>query len=341
MSKVSIIIPTFNSALTLSDALDSVINQRYRDFEIIVVDDGSIDNTRKIVEGYIKKRQSTIRYFYQENQGAGAARNKGIYEARGGYISFLDADDILLSHSLLIRAKFLETYPTVDLVFTDYFIKDKPNSFADNSPVLRTKQFLERFKPALVQDAGNSFTFNKSFYNRYLSFSPLPIWINTIMIRKEALKEKNLFRTDLSVGEDTEFWLRLIKSNSAGYIDSPTAIYNTFTNNSLTKNLEKYYLDTLKVFFAIYNNNDDSRVVIKLAKKKISDLYFNLGYYYFESNNLNYAREYFFKGFSFNRLRFSLLLYFAVSMLPLSINKFLRSTKIALNLKTKELKVIL
>jgi glycosyltransferase involved in cell wall biosynthesis len=99
MPKVSVIIPTYNYASYIVKAIDSILKQTYKDFEIIVVDDGSTDNTRELVETRYKDK---IRYFYQENKGAPAARNMGILESRGEFCIFLDADDELGQNQILL-----------------------------------------------------------------------------------------------------------------------------------------------------------------------------------------------------------------------------------------------
>lgn len=108
MPKVSIIIPTYNSAKYIHDAIESVLNQTYQDFEIIVMDDGSIDNTKKVLRSYIESKK--IRYFYQKNKGPSAARNKGIREAKGEYIAFLGADDIWHKKKLEKSINFMNIY---------------------------------------------------------------------------------------------------------------------------------------------------------------------------------------------------------------------------------------
>ncbi|MFM6207508.1 glycosyltransferase family 2 protein, partial [Planktothrix sp.] len=89
MPRVSVIIPTYNCDRFLPEAIDSVLMQTYQDYEIIVIDDGSTDQTCQVLESYKHK----IRYFYQENQGSAVARNLGIKQAQGEFIAFLDADD--------------------------------------------------------------------------------------------------------------------------------------------------------------------------------------------------------------------------------------------------------
>ncbi|MCM8782638.1 MAG: glycosyltransferase family 2 protein, partial [Candidatus Omnitrophica bacterium] len=96
MSKVNIIIPTYNRSLFLCKAIESILAQTFNDFEIIVVDDGSTDNTRSVLEKY----GYPIRYLYQQKQGRSEARNTGIKIAKGEYIAFLDDDDIWMPDKL-------------------------------------------------------------------------------------------------------------------------------------------------------------------------------------------------------------------------------------------------
>ncbi len=102
MVKVSIIIPMYNSALTIINSLESIINQSYKNYEIIVVDDGSIDNSYNLVKEYIKfnKIEEKVILITQENSGPSIARNNAINLARGEYISFLDSDDVWLKEKL-------------------------------------------------------------------------------------------------------------------------------------------------------------------------------------------------------------------------------------------------
>jgi len=109
---VSIIIPVFNYGRFLAEALDSVMAQSYRPVEVIVVDDGSTDNTREIALSFPE-----IQYFYQKNQGEAVARNTGIAKARGKYIAFLDADDTWLPDKLKIQIQYLEEHTGLGCTF--------------------------------------------------------------------------------------------------------------------------------------------------------------------------------------------------------------------------------
>lgn len=101
---ISVIIPTYNRDKTILKSINSVLNQTYSDIEVIVVDDGSTDNTKKTVNSIKDKR---LKYIYQKNQGACVARNRGIEEARGEYIAFHDSDDEWKNNKLEVQIKFL------------------------------------------------------------------------------------------------------------------------------------------------------------------------------------------------------------------------------------------
>ncbi len=115
MPSVSVIIPTYNRARMIGEAIESVLSQAYNDLELIVVDDGSSDETRKVVSNYFPQ----VNYLYQEHQGVSAARNCGIKHSRGEYLSFLDSDDLWLKEKLRSQMMFMESHPEAFICYTD------------------------------------------------------------------------------------------------------------------------------------------------------------------------------------------------------------------------------
>ncbi|MBU1627554.1 glycosyltransferase [bacterium] len=119
--KVSIVIPTYNYGLFIAEAIESVLNQTFQGFEIIVVDDGSTDNTKDIVRSFIDNR---IQYFYQENKGAPAARNRGFGLSKGEFILFLDSDNILMPNALEHWLKCFKENNSCGVVYSDLYYID-------------------------------------------------------------------------------------------------------------------------------------------------------------------------------------------------------------------------
>ena len=134
-SLVSIIVPTFNYDKFIGEALDSVLCQSYQNIECIVIDDGSTDATQKIVIEY-QCRDPRIRYIYQDNMGVSAARNNGLRNAKGEFIQFLDADDLIDSKKIELQLSFLVAHPEVDVVYGDgfYFRTNNEGKFEITEP---------------------------------------------------------------------------------------------------------------------------------------------------------------------------------------------------------------
>lgn len=119
--QVSVIIPAYNGSRYIQSAIESVITQTYRNWELIIVDDGSTDNTGKIVQQYSHK----LRYSYQENQGVAAARNRGILEAQGELIAFLDQDDWFLPDKLAVQVAFFQEHSSIGIVHSGWQIVNR------------------------------------------------------------------------------------------------------------------------------------------------------------------------------------------------------------------------
>ncbi|OCR01212.1 glycosyl transferase [Oscillatoriales cyanobacterium USR001] len=129
--RVSVIIPVYNGDRYIIQAIESVISQTYKNWELIVVDDGSTDKTRQLLEPYL----NTIRYIYQENQGVAAARNRGLREAKSELVAFLDQDDILLSDKLAAQVAFFEAKPSLGIVNSGWrIVNEKGEAISDIKP---------------------------------------------------------------------------------------------------------------------------------------------------------------------------------------------------------------
>lgn len=199
LEKISVIIPVYNAENTIVQALDSILNQTYPVFEIILVNDGSKDNSEAIILNYKKNNaQVNIEYYSQKNQGPSVARNLGIKKSKGDYITFLDSDD--------------------------YWINTKNE--------LQMKAFSENKDVYLV--GGNRIGFNKTNIpiNSFnvIPFSKILIanrfHTPAVTIKKEVFDKIGYFNESLKYSEDYNLWLRIISEFKGGFINSEVFKYN-------------------------------------------------------------------------------------------------------------------
>ena len=205
---VSIIIPTYNMRQWIAEAIDSALVQTYPHCEIIVVDDGSTDGTGDFSR---EKYGAQIRYVYQENKGRGAARNHGLHLARGIYVNFLDADDILAPHKIALQVDFLENHPEYAAVYgrTLLFYDNEPDSI---------------YEPAIVAQytSGN-------LLKEMVAAGGL-LWTCPTLIRREWIERIGGFDEQMRRCEDFDFFLRLARAGALfAYLPGePVAFYRKF-----------------------------------------------------------------------------------------------------------------
>lgn len=219
LPKISVIIPTYNHVLHLGQAIDSVLDQTYGNYEIIVVDDGSTDNTRHLVEGY----GDSARYIYQENRGLAGARNTGIRSARGIFMAFLDADDYFEKDNLEKKIPFLESHPEIDWVYSDWDYLDEDNHFLERGSI-KWSYRDKKLKSAL---------FEELLYNRNF-ISPC-----TVVVKKSVMEAVGYFDPDVVCQEDWDLWLRLSLKYPSHYIDE-VLVHVVGHPDSLSKNFSKW-----------------------------------------------------------------------------------------------------
>ena len=184
---VSVVIPVYNSENTIKFSLISVIKQSYTNFEIIIIDDGSKDTSKKMIEEIISaNKKIDIKYFYQENQGVSAARNLGIKKAKGDFIAFLDSDDAWDIEKLKIQINQISNNPDIDLLGT-------------NRDGAKFTKFLW-------------VTFNKiTFIPPKLLLYKNFFMTSSLIFKKEIIDSVGYFKEGFNYSEDLEFCLRIAK----------------------------------------------------------------------------------------------------------------------------------
>ncbi len=178
---ITIVIPTYNRYGLLKVAIDSVLDQSYRDFELIVIDDGSTDDTHALVRSY----GDSLVYLKQENQGPSAARNRGIEESRGSLVAFLDSDDRWHPDKLLIQIEAMEEEP-------GYLISHTGEVWYRNGELLRQKKKHQKL-PGYIFER---------------SLSMCMVSMSTVIARRELFDHIGCFDEKLPCCEDYDFWLR-------------------------------------------------------------------------------------------------------------------------------------
>lgn len=268
-SLISIIIPAYNSEEYLHIAIESALRQTYKYFEIIIVDDGSTDNTTDIAKSYADKHSDKIFYFHQDNGGVSSARNLGLTKIKGEYIAFLDADDFWHEDKIKWQVECFKNYPTIDLCHTKVEFNAQLGS-TNNHRIIRDPKFEYR-------------DFIELFKNPYLATS-------SVMLKASMLKDLGGFDESLKTAEDIDLYLRSTFNKSYGYINE-ILCYKVFNPNSLSES-EQSYLDNLKVLDNfLYKNPTFKRTNSNLTNIVYSTVLHKYGNYQLSIGRINESRN--------------------------------------------------
>ena len=245
---ISIIIPAYNAGDYLANTIESVFNQTYPDFELLLIDDGSTDHTHEIVQAF-QSKDNRIKYYYKPNGGVSSARNLGIKKARGEYFTFLDSDDTY--EPAFLEKMFCQIKQTGKLLcYCGYYQRSGGNIL-------------------------NSFPWGFDFQD-VLRFIIEVQWISTDswLINREFVLQHHLqFNEELSFGEDFDFFCRLIYESEGSY----TFVSEYLTNYNFREGSLRYLWGTLllgstKDFKALYHNYrldyTDFRLFLPLKERK-------------------------------------------------------------------------
>jgi glycosyltransferase involved in cell wall biosynthesis len=264
--QVSVIIPAYNGRAYIAEAIESVLGQSFTDFELLVVDDGSTDDTAAIIQTYGRR----VRYLYKTNGGPGSARNLGIQQAKGEYIAFLDQDDLWLPNRLAEQVPVLQQDPQLGMVFSDALYEStadlkEQNSFSIDRPcrghVLK-QLFANNFIPNL-----------------------------TVLVRKCCFDRLGLLDESgsMMITDDYNMWLRVTAHYPVTYIDKPLARYRWHEQN-FSADRERAYLDTMTALQNVLERHPHLKKELgKTVSCRFADLYYRLSRHYFSIHNYSAA----------------------------------------------------
>lgn len=222
---ISVIVPCYNQAQYLDECLQSVLDQTYQNWECIIVNDGSPDNTAELAEKWVQQ-DKRFSYYYSENKGVSNARNIGLDQTNGNFIQFLDSDDTMSADNFAQKIKFAEDFK---IIFSDF------NILTNNQLLAGYNKLSEEL-----------LTFNEIFFNWETVFT---IPIHTAIISK-SLFDNFRFNTTLTCFEDWLMWLYLAHQNPpVRFIDTPLVAYRKEieAHKTASGNLEKVVKQRIKV----------------------------------------------------------------------------------------------
>ena len=267
---VSIITPVYNGERYLSEAIDSALAQTYQNFELLIVNDGSTDNSAAIIKPFIN--DSRVIYIEQKNAGVAAARNTAIKQASGKYIGFLDQDDLWLNTKLEVQVATLEQDANIALVHSRQDFIDSQGNKIDYDWVT----------------GGAGFCFEDMFKKNRIA-------VLTVLIRKTIFDEMGLFNEHLSGTDDYDMWLRVTLKYPIQYIDRALAFYR-FHDSNISNNSFKMTVFELKTIDAILLEHPEARnrVGKSTVKARLYGLHHQLGgWYAWRDQDFNQARKHY------------------------------------------------
>ena len=324
---ISVVIPAYNVGKFLSESIDSALSQRTEGVEVIVINDGSTDETADVMHRY----GSRIRSIHKENQGVASARNMGLKNASGEFIAFLDGDDIWKPNNLKIKTAFLRQNPDIEGVFGDFEIFDSGDTLKESGikhlyPIFRRNDWdvsdvfggcnVLRVEPdvQLRTYVGNIFA--KLFYGNFILTS-------TLVLRRSILDEIGIFDERFNTNEDYDFFLRLAGANLLGFVDVPLVRYRRHETQLTSRRNIVSVLRAVEKILAKYEQQFDAKGDVLSYKKRHAQVLTELAKAELAVGRRKIARQRFAEAVRENGLSIQRVGGLVFSVLPRRIQKLL------------------
>ncbi len=271
---VSVIMPSYNTARYIGEAIESVLEQDYPHKELIVIDDGSTDGTPDRVRRYGDR----VRLIIQQNQGSAVARNAGLEAARGKYIAFLDSDDVWLPGKLSTQVGHLERHPEIGLIFSRWQVW-KPDGDGRFPPAhgFRAQFELTPSTPPRIVPERSGWLYNR------LLFSSLLHTI-TVMARRSLIDAVGPFDTELKRGQDYDYWLRASWHTEIHQLDRMLALYRLHGEGCVRRwprvNYERIVVEKAVSRWGLEGPNGERTPEARISER-LAETSFSFGYHHF------------------------------------------------------------
>ena len=277
---VSVVMPAYNAGAYIGEALDSVLAQGVRDIEIIVVDDGSTDDTVATA----RSRGAAVRVLTQATQGSAVARNRALAEARAPLVAFLDADDVWLPGKLDAQLRVLARDPAIGGVYTAWHVWRPDAGGAYRRPVPDDAD-------AIADDALDAAE-SGWLYHHLLMTSV--ILTSSLVLRRAVIDDVGTFRTDLRRGQDYDYWLRLSRVARIAKLARPYVLYRMHDASVAALHPDRNYeLEIVEAALARYGaaGPDGATVDPRRLRARRADLAHGFAYRQFWRGNMRRARD--------------------------------------------------
>lgn len=267
--RVTVLMSVYNSAKYLPEAIESILNQSYEDFEFLIINDGSTDDSLKIIKDYTDKR---IRLITRKNKGLTASLNEGISKAKGEFIARQDSDDVSVPNRLKDEVEFLDDNPSVGLVGSNYTIMDK-----SGKKLVTTNVFTHPNDLKLCQITCNQYGHG------------------SIMMRKTIANECNGYDKSVGYVEDYDLWTKISRVSDIANIEKPLYLYRRLDESITRQNLDLQIQQTFEVrdraFQHFLKNRRQYRVLFYKAsgseyKRRKAVLFRDIAYLYRKNDRL-------------------------------------------------------
>jgi glycosyltransferase involved in cell wall biosynthesis len=249
--KVSIVMTAFNHEKYIKQAIDSVLQQTYRDIELIVVDDGSSDSTRRIIKSYHDERLVAI---FKKNEGTSIASNLGISRAQGDWIALMSGDDICFPKRIEEELKYVETYNQKIVFAIPQLINDKGENLSNEME----KVFFTH-NPKGKDETLRELLDDGNFYTAPTAF-----------IKRELIDEEDVFKPSLLQLQDFDLWLRLAKNDDLSIMQTKLIKYRIHADNLSKKGKSGRIIFEMQLIYDDFLNHCDWKLLHKIYPDNIS-----------------------------------------------------------------------
>lgn len=299
---ISVIVPSYNCARYIAAALDSALNQDYPNKEILVVDDGSTDNSLEVLQTFGNR----IRVIQQSNAGAAVARNTGMQAAQGAFIAFLDADDLWLPGKLTAQADYLAVHPEVGMVYSAWQ-EWHARADGDFDPLPNPRVTNAPHSDILPEESG-------WMYNRLLL--DCAIHTTTAMIRHTVVQDIGLFDVSLRRGQDYDYWLRVSRITPIHKLTAVLSLYRIHRESiTLKPHVANYGYIVIKNALDRWGRTGPDGVVTpkRDVNRVLARMWFGYGYTHYIAGDVALAMNAFQRCIGYRPLWYSGWVYLAKS----------------------------